>query len=88
MRSKSRRKTWMGKACSMMEEKRKAYEILAGEPRRPWHRCKATNTMCIKGTILKYVDFIHLARDKEQWHAVVNKIMLGISSHVEYIVAS
>jgi hypothetical protein len=31
----------MGGACSTREQKRKAYRILAGEPRRPRCKCKA-----------------------------------------------
>jgi hypothetical protein len=40
----------MDEICSTMGHKRKAYKILAVESRR--RKCKATNKMCIKETIL------------------------------------
>jgi hypothetical protein len=71
----------MGRACSTNGEKRNAYKILVGKPggkrlleipKRRW-----TNNNKIDLTEIEWdgTDWIDLARDRDQWRALVNIIL-------------
>jgi hypothetical protein len=67
----------MGSARSTYAEKRNAYRILVGksEGKRPLGRPRSR----WEGHIKIGTDWTHLARDRDQWRAVVNRNMLGKS---------
>jgi hypothetical protein len=60
-----------------MGEMRNAYKILVGRPERrisfgiPRRRWDDNIRMDLRG----FVDWIHLAQDRDQWRAVVNTVM-------------
>jgi hypothetical protein len=70
----------MGRACSTNGEKN-AYRILVGKPegKRPLERPRRTWEDNIKMELGKIgwggMDWIDLAQDRDQWHALVSTIM-------------
>jgi hypothetical protein len=70
----------MGWACSTNGEKRNAYRILVGRPEgkrplgKPWHRWVDNIKIDLK---IRWggMDWIDLAKDRDQWRALVNTIM-------------
>jgi hypothetical protein len=58
-----------------------AYKILVGNPEgkrprgRPRHRWEDNIRRYLKGTGWEVVGWMHLAHDKGQWRALVNKVM-------------
>jgi hypothetical protein len=71
----------MGRACSTNGEKRNAYRILVGQPegKRPLGRPKRRWVDNIKMDLREIgwdgMDWIDLARDRDQWRALVNTVM-------------
>jgi hypothetical protein len=77
---KARRMRWAGHvAC--IGEVRGAYNILVGRPegRRPLgrrrHRWEDNIKMDLREIGFGYVDWIHLAQDRDRWWALVNSVM-------------
>jgi hypothetical protein len=76
---KSRRMTWAGYVAYM--KKRNAHKVLVGKPevkrvlRRP--RCKWDNNIKIHFRKMECYskEWIHLAQDRDQWSALVNKVI-------------
>jgi hypothetical protein len=64
-----------------MGEMRSVYSILVGKPEgnRPFersrHRWEGNIRMDLREIVWESVDWIHLARDRDQWRAVVNTVM-------------
>jgi hypothetical protein len=64
-----------------MGEKRNAYRILVGKPegKRPLGKPRRTWVDNIKMDLIKIgldgMDWIHLAQDRDQWRALVNRVM-------------
>jgi hypothetical protein len=77
---KSRRMSWAGHIASM-GEKRNAYRILMGKPegKRPQGRPRRMWEDNIKMHLREIgwggMNWIDLAQDRDQWIAVVNKVM-------------
>jgi hypothetical protein len=77
---KARRMRWVGHVVRMGEV-RGAYNILVGKPEgrrplgRPRHRWKDKITMDLREIGFGDVDWIHLARDRDRWRALVNMVM-------------
>jgi hypothetical protein len=71
----------MGKACSTNGKKRNAYRILMGEPegKRPFEnprrRCVYNTKMDLKEIGWDGMDCTELTQDKDQWRALVNRVM-------------
>jgi hypothetical protein len=65
-----------------MGEKRNAYRILVGNPEgkrplgRPRRRWVNTTKMDLREIGWGGVDWIDLARDRDQWRALVNTVMI------------
>jgi hypothetical protein len=75
--TKSRRMGWAGNVARM-GEMRKAYRIFDGKPEEkiPLRRPKRIGEDDTKMEIgCEGVDWIHLARDRGQWRAVVKSVM-------------
>jgi hypothetical protein len=76
---KSRMK-WTGHRAHM-EELRNAYRLLVRKPEmkrllgRPRHRWEVNIRMDIKEIVWEVVDWIHLAKDRDQWQSLVNMVM-------------
>jgi hypothetical protein len=66
---------WAGQA-ERIEEARNAYKILVGKPerKRPLGRPRRSWVDNIKMD-LRYMDWIDLAQDRDQWRALVNTVM-------------
>jgi hypothetical protein len=68
-----------------MWDMRNAYNVLVGKPERKWqlqkykHKCDDKIKMYLKEMVSENVDWIHLARDKGQWRALVNTAMYSSS---------
>jgi len=64
-----------------MGEMRSVYSILVGKPEgnrpleRSRHRWEGNIRMDLREIVWESVDWIHLARDRDQWRAVVNTVM-------------
>jgi hypothetical protein len=77
---KARRMRWAGHVARMGEV-RSAYNILVGKPegRRPLGRTRRRWEDNIKMGLREIgfgdVDWIHLARDRDRWRALVNTVM-------------
>jgi hypothetical protein len=77
---KSRRMRWEGHAACM-GEKRNAYRILVGKPeeKRPLGRPRRSWEDNIRIDLREIgwgvMDWIDLARDRDQWRALVNTVM-------------
>jgi hypothetical protein len=77
---KARRMRWAGNVAHMGEVKG-AYNILVGRPEgrrplgRPRHRWEDNIKMDLKETGFEDMDWIHLARDRDTWWALVNTVM-------------
>jgi hypothetical protein len=77
---KSRRMRW-AEHVAHMGEKRNAYRILVGKPEgwRPLGRprCRWVDNIEIDFRELGWdgVDWVDLAQDRDQWRALVNKVM-------------
>jgi hypothetical protein len=54
----------MGRSCSTNGEGKNAYRILVGKPERPLGRPRR-----------RWVDWIDLAQDRDQWMALMNTVM-------------
>jgi hypothetical protein len=71
----------MGGACSTNGENRNAYRILVGNPEgkrplgRPGHRWEDNIKMDLREIRWGGMDWIVLARDRDQWRALVNTVM-------------
>jgi hypothetical protein len=71
----------MGRVCSTNGEKRNVYKVLVGKPegKRPLERPKRRWMDNIKidlGEIGWHgMDWIDMARDRDQWRALVNTVM-------------
>jgi hypothetical protein len=70
----------MGEACSTNGEKRNAYGIWVGKPegRRPLGRPRRRLVESIKMDLkrgLGGVDWIDMARDRDQWRTLVNTVL-------------
>jgi hypothetical protein len=71
----------MGRACSTNGEKKNAYRILIAKPegKRPQGRHKRRWEDNIKVDIREIgwggMDWIDMAQDRDQWRALVNKVM-------------
>jgi hypothetical protein len=63
----------MGKACSTNGEKRNAYKILVGRPRRRW---VDNIKMDLREIGWDVMDWINLPQDRDQWRALVNTVMI------------
>jgi hypothetical protein len=78
--SKLRRMKWAGHVARM-RAKRKAYRILVGKPegkRRlgsPRRRWVDSIKMDVREVGWGGMDWIDLAQDRDQWRALVNKVM-------------
>jgi hypothetical protein len=77
---KARRMRWAGHVAHTGEV-RSAYNILVGRSEwrrplgRPRHTWEDNIKMDLRETGFGNVDWIHLARDKEMWRAIVNTVM-------------
>jgi hypothetical protein len=77
---KARRMKWAGHVARMGEV-RGAYNILVGRPEgrrplgRPRRRWEDNIKMDLREIGFGDVDWIHLARDRDTWRAVVNTVM-------------
>jgi hypothetical protein len=77
---KSRRIRWAGHAARM-KKKRNAYRILMGEPEgkrplgRPRCRWEDTVRIYLREIGLGGMDWIDLAKDRDQWRALVSTAM-------------
>jgi hypothetical protein len=64
-----------------MENMRKACIISVGKPEGkrplPIHRRRLEESveMCLRGRGWKFVDWMHLTQDRDQWLALVNTVM-------------
>jgi hypothetical protein len=71
----------MGRACSTNGEKRNAYRILVEKPEgkrrlgRPKPRWVDNIKTDLRETGWGGMDWIDLARDRDQWRALVNTVM-------------
>jgi hypothetical protein len=71
----------LDKACSTNKEKRNAYRILVGKPerKRPLRRPRSRWVDIIKTNLEEIewdgMDWVDLARDRDQWRALVNTAM-------------
>jgi hypothetical protein len=71
----------MGGACSTHEAKRNAYRILVGEPEGkrplggPRRRWEDNIRMDLREIGWCGKEWIDLAEDKDQWRALVNRVM-------------
>jgi hypothetical protein len=71
----------VGRACSTNGEKRNAYRILVGMPegKRPLGRPRRRFVDNIKTDLREIgwdgIDWIDLAQNRDQWRALVNKVM-------------
>jgi hypothetical protein len=76
----SRRMRWAGHVASMGEG-RKVYRVLVGKPEGkrpleiPRHRWEDGIKMDLREIGGGYVEWIHLAQDRDRWRAVVNVVM-------------
>jgi hypothetical protein len=77
---KLRMMIWQG-YVARMAEMRNAHSILVGKPKgkrplgRHWSRWEDNIKMDLKEIGWEVVDCIYLAQDRDQWRAVVNKVM-------------
>jgi hypothetical protein len=77
---KSRRMRWAGHVARM-GEKRNAYRILVGKPEgkrplvRPRRRWVENIKMDLREAGWDGMNWIDLAQDRDQWRALVNKVM-------------
>jgi hypothetical protein len=68
----------MGGVCSAHGDMRNGYKILVGKPKGklPLVRLKTSVgdniKMCLRRNLVLGVDLIHVARDEDQWRALVN----------------
>jgi hypothetical protein len=71
----------MGRACSTNGEKRNAYRILVGKPEgrnplgRPRRRWVDNIQMDLRKIEWDRIGWVDLAKDKDQWRALVNRVM-------------
>jgi hypothetical protein len=71
----------MGRACCTNGEKRNAYGILVGKPEgkrplgRPRNSWVDNIKMDLKETRWGDMDWIDLSQDRDQWRAVVNRVI-------------
>jgi hypothetical protein len=71
----------MGRACSTNGEEEDAYRILVGNAEgkrllgRPRRRWVDNIKMDLRETGWDGMDWIDLAQDRDQWRALVNKVM-------------
>jgi hypothetical protein len=71
----------MGRACSRNGEKRNAYRILVRKPEgkrslgRPRHRWVDNIKIGLREIGWVGMDWIVLAQDRDQWRALVNRVM-------------
>jgi hypothetical protein len=78
--AKSRRMRWAGHVARMGEE-RKVYKVLVGKPEekrplgRPRRRWEDGIRMDLREIVLRGVDWIRLAQDRDRWRAVVSAVM-------------
>jgi hypothetical protein len=77
----------MGGTHSTHEEMKTAYNILVGKPKgtrplgRLGHRWEDTIRTDLRETGSEYVDWIHLAQDRDRWRAPVNTVMNLLVPH-------
>jgi hypothetical protein len=69
-----------------MGGKGNACEILVGKPEgkkifeRSWRRCEYDIRMCFRGMVYKFVDWMYLAQDRDQWkYLVYTEMNLSVS---------
>jgi hypothetical protein len=71
----------MGGACGAHGQVRGVYNILVGKPEgrrplgRPSHRWEDNIKMDFGQIGFAYVEWIHLAQDRDRWRALVNTVM-------------
>jgi hypothetical protein len=71
----------MGRACSGYGDKRNAYTVLVGKPEgkrspgRPRHTWEYNIMTGLREIGWGSMDWIHLAQDRDQWRALVNRVM-------------
>jgi hypothetical protein len=71
----------MGRACNTHRETRNAYRTSIGKPDgkrslgRPRRRWEYNIKMDLRGTVWKGKNWIHLAKDRDYWRALVNMVM-------------
>jgi hypothetical protein len=71
----------MGRACSTNGEKKYAYRILVGKPEgkrqvgRPRRKWEDNIRMDLREMGWGGMDLINLAQDRDQWRALVNRVM-------------
>jgi hypothetical protein len=71
----------MGRACSTNGEKRIAYRMLMGKPEgkrplgRPRRRWEVNIRLDLREMGWSGMDWIDVARDKDQWRALINTAM-------------
>jgi hypothetical protein len=76
---KSRKITWAGHVARI-GAKRNVYRILVGKPKgknplgTARHRCEDIIKMDLRETGWASMNWIHLARDRDKWRAVVNMV--------------
>jgi hypothetical protein len=77
---RTRRMRWAGH-IARMGEKSNAYRILVGKPEgkrllgRLRHRYEDNIKMDLREIVWGGMDWIHLDKDRDQWRALVNKVM-------------
>jgi hypothetical protein len=77
---KSRRMRWADNVAHI-GEMRKVYNILVGKPKRnrplgrPRHRWDDNARRDLREILWEVVDWLHLAKNRDQWWALVNVVM-------------
>jgi len=71
----------MGGACGTYGERKSAYRVLVWKPEgkrpfgRPRHRWEDNIKMALQEVILRGMDWIDFAQDRDRWRALLNVVM-------------